>query len=142
MSTIIKTYSELITFPTIEARFDYLKLFGEVGVQTFGFERSFNQLFYRSSEWKHARQQAILRDCGHELAMPDDEWEIVGNVYVHHINPIDPRDLDNGNDALFDPENLVCCSFDVHNAIHFCSALPVRPTLVVRAPNDQCPWRH
>jgi len=34
----IKTYSELIKFPTFEERYRYLKLNGKVGEATFGFK--------------------------------------------------------------------------------------------------------
>ena len=39
----IRTYSELITLPTFLNRFKYLQLNGQVGKETFGFERYLNQ---------------------------------------------------------------------------------------------------
>ena len=44
-------YSELITFPTYEERFNYLKMDSQVGKDTFGFRRYLNQKFYHSNEW-------------------------------------------------------------------------------------------
>ena len=41
----IKTYSELMTFDTFEERFEYLKLDGIVGEESFGFDRWLNQDF-------------------------------------------------------------------------------------------------
>ena len=46
----MKTYSELIQLSTFEDRFNYLKLRGNVGEDTFGFERYLNQKFYKSKE--------------------------------------------------------------------------------------------
>ena len=57
---IIRTYSELIKLPTFEERFQYLKLDGDVGVETFGFDRYLNQAFYSSDEWKSIRNQVII----------------------------------------------------------------------------------
>ena len=48
----IKTYSELITIPTFEERYEYLRLNGRVGEETFGFDRYLNQEFYKSKEWR------------------------------------------------------------------------------------------
>ena len=46
-----RCYSELIHIPTFEERFEYLKLDGVVGIETFGFDRYLNQRFYHSKEW-------------------------------------------------------------------------------------------
>ena len=43
---IIRTYSELMLLPTFEERFEYLKLDGSIGEDTFGFDSYLNQLFY------------------------------------------------------------------------------------------------
>ena len=39
--SIIKCYSELILLPTFKERYEYLRLNGVVGKETFGFIRSF-----------------------------------------------------------------------------------------------------
>ena len=39
MSGMIKTYTELIRLSTFQERFEYLKLDGSVGIETFGFDR-------------------------------------------------------------------------------------------------------
>ena len=83
---MIKTYSELITLPTFEERFNYLILGGRVGHQTFGRDRYLNQNFYRSYEWKQVRNQVILRDNGCDLGIPGRD--ILDRIYVHHMNPI------------------------------------------------------
>ena len=44
----IKTYSELITIPTYEERFEYLRCNSAVGKETFGFDRYLNQVLYNS----------------------------------------------------------------------------------------------
>lgn len=40
-----RCYSELQQLKTFEERFEYLKLTGEVGIATFGFDRYLNQIF-------------------------------------------------------------------------------------------------
>ena len=66
MTMTIRTYSELITIPTFEERYKYLKIGGKVGEETFGFERYLNQEFYKSTEWQSIRRQVIVRDLGCE----------------------------------------------------------------------------
>lgn len=87
----IKTYSELITLPTFEERFLYLKLDGSVGKETFGFKRWLNQEFYHSDQWLQFRDEIIIRDEGCDLGMPG--YEIFGSVLIHHLNPITYEDM-------------------------------------------------
>lgn len=134
-----RSYRELLQFKTFEDRFDYLKLAGEVGNPTFGYDRYFNQQFYHSSEWRRARNRIILRDNGCDLGMPD--YEIHGRIYIHHINPITKQDVEELSDNLFDPDNLICVTFDTHNAIHFGDERTLPKTPIERAPGDTCPWR-
>ena len=127
---IIRTYSELIRLSTFEERFEYLRLDGLVGKDTFGFDRYLNQLFYESNEWKAIRN----------LAIP--ELEIPGRIYIHHINPLTKEDILDKTEYLLNPEYLVCTSFDTHQAIHYgnMDRLPKGP--IIRTKNDTCPWRH
>lgn len=134
-----RSYRELLQFKTFEDRFNYLKLAGEVGNPTFGYDRYFNQQFYHSSEWRRARNRIILRDNGCDLGMPD--YEIHGRIYIHHINPITKQDVEDFSDNLFDPDNLICVTFDTHNAIHFGDERTLPKTPIERAPGDTCPWR-
>ena len=136
----IRTYSELITIPTFIERYRYLKLGGSVGKETFGFDRYLNQTLYRSPEWKRFRRDMILRDNGMDLAC--DEYEIVGKVLVHHIDPLTIQDVIRRDPKIFDTENVICVSMNTHNAIHYGdeSLLMIEP--VVRTKNDTCPWRH
>ena len=135
----IRTYSELIRIPTFEDRFRYLKLRGKVGEDTFGFDRYFNQKFYRSSEWKRIRDHVIVRDGACDLGIPDRE--IFGKVIIHHMNPFRIEDLtgDNAKDLL-DPEFLICVSHETHNAIHYGDESLLPEIFVERRPNDTCPW--
>lgn len=114
---MIRTYSELVQFDTLEDRFRYLSLSGTVGETTFGFERYLNQRFYRSSEWKSARALVVSRDMGWDLGVYD--ISIKGVPYVHHMNPLTLRDIEDGSDNLLDPEGLISCSHNTHNAIHY-----------------------
>lgn len=135
----IKTYSELIQLPTFEERFQYLKLSGTVGKETFGFDRYLNQNFYRSAAWKRVRDQVIVRDNGCDLGI--DDRIIYGKILIHHMNPINDRDILDLTDILLNPEYLICVSHLTHNAIHYSdeSLLPREP--IVRFKNDTCPWK-
>lgn len=135
----MKSYSALIKIPSFEERFEYLNLSGKVGDPTFGYDRIFNQYFYHSTEWRSVRNRIILRDEACDLAMPD--YEIHDRIYVHHINPITPEDVEEMSDRLFDPENLICCSYRTHEAIHFGTKLDLPQTPIERFPGDTCPWR-
>lgn len=136
----IRTYSELITIPTFEERFEYLQLKGSVGKDTFGYDRYLNQVLYRSPEWKRLRNQIIIRDCGCDLAC--EGYDINSKVLIHHLNPITVEDVLTRSRKVFDPDNLVCVSHSTHNAIHYgdMDLLVTRP--IIRTKNDTCPWRH
>lgn len=139
MTMIIRTYSELITLSSFEERYRYLKLDGSVGKETFGFDRYLNQDFYRSKEWKHIRDEIIVRDCGCDLGIIDRE--IPTRIYIHHMNPISVKDITNATEFLLNPEYLICTSHSTHNAIHYGdeSLLVIAP--VERRKNDTCPWK-
>lgn len=136
----MKRYSELKRLQTFQERFDYAKLKGYVGAETFGSARYINQMFYRSKKWKDARNQAIIRDNGCDLGI--DGLEIFDMILVHHLNPITEEDIENDNPCLYDLENLICVSQSTHNAIHYGdrALLPKLPS--ERRPNDTCPWKN
>lgn len=137
----IRTYSEMIRLSTFEERYEYLRLFGIVGADTFGFDRYLNQAFYKSTEWKKLRHEVIARDNACDLAMPG--YELYGNIYVHHMNPITIDDINNASEFLLNPEYLVCVSLDTHNAIHYGDEKFIKKKEIVeRKPNDTCPWKH
>ncbi len=112
-----RSYQELVRIPTFEERFEYLKLKGEVGTATFGFDRYVNQALYKSSLWKRTRRNAIIRDEGRDLGI--EGYEIYGKIIVHHINPITLEDIENEDPVIFDLNNLICVSHDTHNAITY-----------------------
>lgn len=134
-----KSYSELLKLKSFEERFEYLKLSGLVANPTFGYDRIFNQHFYHSSEWRRTRNEIILRDNGLDLGV--DGYEIHGRIYIHHINPVTLEDVETMSDALFDSNNLICVSFDTHNAIHFGTKRTIPKIPIERVPGDTCPWR-
>lgn len=98
-------------------RYDYLKLSGYIGNETFGFDRYLNQVFYRSAEWKRIRNEVIARDGGCDLGHPD--YPIFGKVIIHHMNPLTLEDIQKESKHLLDPEFLICVSHQTHNAIHY-----------------------
>lgn len=135
----IRTYSELITLPTFEERYRYLRIGGRVGEETFGFDRYLNQIFYKSDKWLRSRDYVIVRDNGCDLGIEDRK--IYGRILVHHMNPISIDDILRESEFLYDPEFLITTIKNTHDAIHYGdeSLLITMPT--ERRRNDTCPWR-
>lgn len=136
---IIRTYSELITLPTFEERFRYLKLGGKVGEDTFGFDRYLNQVFYRSAKWKEIRDYVIIRDNGCDLGM--EGHEIRQRILVHHMNPITKEDILRESEFLLDPEYMICTIKNTHDAIHYGDESLLITAPIERRKNDTCPWK-
>lgn len=137
----IKRYSELITIPTFEGRYDYLRLDGRVGEDTFGFDRYLNQVFYHSKEWKSIRDYVIARDNGCDLGM--EGYEIFDRILIHHMNPITKEDVLFRKDYILDPEFLITTVKRTHDAIHYGNRDSLLTnSIVVRTKNDTCPWKH
>lgn len=135
-----KNYSDLIKLTTFEDRFKYLEIGGHIGIESFGFDRYLNQVFYRSPEWLRVRDEIILRDNGCDLGM--EGYFVNGRIIIHHMNPISVEDVTNRNKDIFDPEFLICCSHQTHNAIHYGNEEYLRKfQLIERKPNDTIPWR-
>ena len=136
----IRTYSELITLPTFEERFEYLRLNGRIGEETFGYDRMINQLLYqRSVKWRAARDRVIVRDNGCDLGI--EGREIRGSIIVHHMNPITIEDVLHERPEVFDPEYLISTVLNTHNAIHYGDASLLVTAPIERSRNDTCPWR-
>lgn len=138
MSTRIRTYSELIELQTFEERFEYLSLRGQIGCETFGFNRWVNQQFYTSRQWRNLRRDAIVRDVGCDLAI--EGREIYGRLIVHHMNPLQESDIVHGTRRALDLEFLICTSHNTHNAIHFGDASLLVKEHISRRPGDTKLW--
>ena len=136
---MIRSYSELIKLETFEERYKYLQLGGSVGKDTFGFDRYINQRFYRSQEWKSIRNQVIVRDNGRDLGV--EGYEIHGRIYIHHMNPILLKDIEDCTEFLLNPEYLITTTHRTHNAIHYGDESLLILDPVVRTANDTCPWK-
>lgn len=135
----IRSYSELITLPTFEERYRFLRLSGSVGEETFGFDRYINQVFYRSQKWKSIRDQVIIRDNGCDLGV--EGHEIYGRILIHHMNPITLKDVEQESDFLLNPEFLISTTHNTHNAIHYGDESLLVSAPIERIKNDTCPWR-
>lgn len=135
----IRTYSELITIPTFEERFEYLKLSGIVGEDTFGFDRYLNQAFYKSKEWGRIRDKVIIRDNACDLAMPGREIEKY--ILIHHMNPISKIDILEATDILLNPEYLISVTGNTHRAIHYGDRSLLVSEPITRSRYDTCPWK-
>ena len=155
MNNRIRTYTELSKLKTFKERFEYLKLEGEVGVETFGFDRVLNQIFYRSDAWKRVRRDVIVRDKACDLGIegyeicpadirekyPDKASVLLRKVIVHHMNPISQQDIiDRNEEILLNPNYLICCSKRTHNAIHYGDKNLLPQEFVERRRGDTCPW--
>lgn len=134
----VRCYTDLRLLSTFDERYEYLKLGGEVGKDTFGFDRWINQRFYKSPEWKQIRRDVIIRDEGRDLGV--EGYELQNGIYVHHMNPMLPKDIVNAEDWILNPEFLICVSFNTHNAIHY-GDKSLLPKIIERRPNDTCPWK-
>lgn len=137
---MIRNYTDLSKLRTFEERYRYLRLSGTVGIATFGFDRYLNQRFYCSREWKHIRDQVIVRDGACNLGI--EGHELQGRIYIHHMNPILAKDIELQTEYLLDPEYLITTSFETHNAIHYGDETQLVKAPVERTKNDTCPWRH
>lgn len=135
-----RTYSELLRFDNFVERYNYLKLNGSVGEETFGFDRYLNQILYRSDYWKKFRRDIIIRDNGCDLGV--DGYTIGGLIIVHHINPLTKRQILQRDRCIFDPENVISVSDITHKAIHYGSEQNLLLPIPERKPYDTCPWKH
>lgn len=136
----IRTYSELSLLKTYKERFDYLRLDGRVGIETFGFDRHLNQMLYqRNPRWRKSRDEVIIRDNGCDLGI--EGYEIFDKILVHHMNPITIDDILNDRDWIYDPEFLICTKHNTHNAIHYGDENLLTTAPIVRTKNDTCPWK-
>lgn len=146
----IRLYSEVITIPTFEDRYEYLRLDGKVGQETFGHDRYLNQILYTSPQWRHFRDEIIIRDNGCDLACEGYEVRSFRDrdgklcrpkILIHHINPITVDDVINSNSCVFDPENVICVTHNTHLAIHYGDRDLLFGSPIERSQNDTCPWR-
>lgn len=138
-TTMIRRYSDLRRLRTFEERYRYLRLQGQIGRETFGFDRHVNQAFYRSSEWKRMRDRVIVRDNGCDLGI--EGREIHGRLLVHHMNPMTLDDIRHANDNLFNPDFLITTTHSTHNAIHYGDEELLPRLHVDRRPGDTTLWR-
>jgi len=134
----IRTFSELRRLRTFEERFEYLQLRGGVGNSTFGYERWMNQQFYTSTQWRNLRHEIIARDNGLDLAF--EGHEIHNKIVIHHMNPMSPEDIENGNEDILNPEFLITTTHRTHNAIHYGDKSLLEQPLVERRPGDTRLW--
>lgn len=138
MTLNVRSYSEMLEFDTFEERYDYLSLRASVGEITFGFDRWVNQHFYRSTEWKHVRDEVIARDEARDLGIAGRE--IYDRIYIHHMNPMRAEDIDEADPDILNPEYLISCTHNTHNAIHYGTRTNLQSLVVERSPGDTTLW--
>lgn len=137
--TKVRNIFDLQRLRTFEERYEYLRCGGQVGIDTFGFDRWLNQTFYKSQAWRNARDTVIIRDNGCDLGVPG--YEIRGRIYIHHMNPISKEEVLDGHPDIINPNYLICVSFETHQAIHYgdANSLP-NNTVIERLPGDTTLW--
>lgn len=123
---------------TFEERYDYLKLNGSVGIETFGFDRYLNQKLYSLDEWKKARRIVILRDGGCDLGIPG--YDILDKIIIHHMNPITRDNIIHHDPDIFNPDFLICTTLNTHNAIHYGDETLLPKLPIERMPGDTKLW--
>lgn len=133
-----RTYRELAALPTFGQRFQYLKLSGEVGAQTFGWHRFENQAFYTSYEWKIARRNVIARDLGCDLGV--EGYELHDRIIVHHMNPMTISHVEEDDPRIYDEDQLISCSLKTHNAIHYSDEEQLPRLFAERSKGDTTLW--
>lgn len=134
-----RCYSDLLKLKTFDERFKYLEIGGHIGIESFGYDRYLNQVFYQSQEWQRVRREVILRDNGMDLGIIGYP---VNKIVIHHMNPISVDDVLDLNPDIFNPEYLISCSHATHNALHYGNEDYLnRFKVVERKPNDTIPWR-
>lgn len=137
----MRTYTELSKLKTRKERFEYLKLNGVVGEETFGWDRYLNQILYKDSRWLNVRDKVIARDLGCDLGLQGYDIPNGVRILVHHMNPITKEDIMNRFDDVINPEYLITTTKKTHDAIHYGSEDPLNYAPVIRTKNDTCPWK-
>ena len=135
---ISRSHSELVKLQTFSERYNYLRLVGQVGSTTFGFDRYLNQSFYTSRDWRQVRHAVIARDSGCDLGL--EGYEIFDRVYVHHMNPLTKKQVLAADENMFDLEYLISCTLNTHNAIHYGDPNSVVGLPPERRPGDTTLW--
>lgn len=135
---MIRTYSDLIKLQTFEERFEYLKLLPNEDYHALRKFRYLNQKFYTSNEWKSIRNKARVRDKGFDLGVKG--LDIVGRIYIHHMNPVTLEDLENQSPKLLDMNNLISCSYETHEAITYSDEKLLPKPFIERKPGDTKLW--
>lgn len=135
---LVKSYHQMLQYEDFTERFEYLKLRGNIGEMTFGSHRYVNQNFYTSKRWQSVRSQVIIRDNGCDMAC--ENYPIGGIIHIHHINPVTLEMFENDDPCLYDLNNLVCVSSQVHRAIHYGTSVMELQDYVPRKPGDTKLW--
>ena len=135
---IFRSYSELVKLQTFSERYNYLRLVGQVGSTTFGFDRYLNQSFYTSRDWRQVRHAVIARDAGCDLGL--EGYEIFDRVYVHHMNPLTKKQVLAADENMFNLEHLISCTLNTHNAIHYGDSNSLVRLPPERRPGDTTLW--
>lgn len=127
------SYTEMSSFKAYGDRLKYLSLRDKGYISP----RQFSNPFYKSPVWLSLRDEVIARDGGYDLGVRGVKIE--GPLYVHHMIPITPEDIQEWNeDIILNPDRLITCSHDTHMAIHY--GLIGYEDPVERKPNDTNLW--
>lgn len=105
----------MMKFETYGDRLNYLMLLDN-NVDS---PRHISSELYHHKTWYQVRDVIMYRDLSQDLGV-NGLYIPKGKLIIHHINPIKEIDILEWNeDRLFNPEFLICTSFNTHNAIHY-----------------------
>lgn len=137
----MRNYRELMRLTSFEDRYEYLRLDGRVGRETFGCDRYLNQAFYTSQEWRRLRNEIIVRDKGCDLGCFGYDIPDGVRIFIHHMDPITVEEFLEDPSRYLDPDKLITTTFATHNAIHYGDKGLLCLGPIIRRPGDTCPWK-
>ena len=127
------SYEQLSKLDDYQSRLNYLSLRDKRHKSP----RLLSNPFYHNPTWRKLREDIIARDGGYDLGIPG--VEIKGDVYVHHMIPIEESDIENWDEEiLLNSDNLITCSHNTHMAIHYKSNAVIE--FEERKPGDTKLW--
>ena len=109
------------------------------------YQDSVSHQMYREAPHWEGRWQWATNYCG-DLVDTENVVSAIEkiNKYRERGLEITEEDIMNRTPFLLDPEYLITCSMETHNAIHFgdITVSRIAKDPVIRTPNDQVPWLH
>lgn len=107
-----RDFNKVSLLKSFQERLEYLKC-----DKDYLSPRDVSNPFYKSKLWREIRELVLTRDRGCDLGV--DGVYISGPMIVHHIEPLSAEDLEMMTTKVTDLDNLITCSVETHNSIHY-----------------------